>query len=153
VDRKQIRSSTVKGNLKIIGIEHTSTNSEVIEKVLMCPAHPNFYLKKVSPPFPGQITFDRKSLKFIKKALGTRQKDAPSTILEGDCIYYNMYYTNVMRFTTFARRLWRKEFSARFPLDSLVLLVSSTVHEKHFTLFGTYNSDMERYVIVNIIRS
>jgi hypothetical protein len=150
-DRVQVHSSTVKGYLKIIGFERSSTNSEVIEKVLACPIHPNFFLKKIRPPVPNQITFERRALSFIKRALGVRIKEAPSTILEGDCIYYNMFYSTAMRLSTYAGRFWKKVYTANLPLDSLVLLVSSKVQGRHFKLFGTYDTDRQKYVIVNII--
>lgn len=148
-NRIQVHSSSVKGNAKFIGFERSSTNSEVIEKVLACPIHPDFFLKKILPPVPTQITFEKGALSFIKRTLGVRIKEAPSTILEGDCIYYNIFYSTTMRLRTYIGRFWRKVYTSNLPLDSLVLLVSSKVHGKHFMLFGTYDTDRQKYVIVN----
>ncbi|MCL4447866.1 MAG: hypothetical protein M0Z77_10330 [Thermoplasmatales archaeon] len=153
VDKERWSSDTLKGGVKVASISHSTSSGEIIHKVLSCPTHSNFYLLEIPAPRQDQLAFDRKSLGYIRKSLGAVKEIGPSAVLGGSSIYYNVQYSLYLRLSTYLRgHLWKKEFSSKLPLDSIVLMISSIVREKHFLLFGIFDSDIRKFVIVNIIR-
>ncbi len=153
VDRDQWVSSRMGAGTRALNYTHSSGSGITIQKVLTCPVHQNFYLFEIAAPKMGQIMFDRDAMTFIKKSLGLRTKLRPSQILGGNSVYYNIQYSLGQRFRTFFRgRIGRKEFSSKFPLDSLILMISSIVEGTHFTMYGVFDGDTRKFLIVNVIR-